>query len=69
MQRCDAGPDALNRRSGRQPDVREAAFEQHLKFNDADAHHAVTIQNAALHLEMTHPMLVHELTNPFESPL
>jgi hypothetical protein len=61
--------NTLNRRRGRQPDVRETALEQHFKFDDADAHHSVTVQDAALHLEMADPMLVNQLTSPFQRSL
>jgi hypothetical protein len=40
--------NALKRRRARQPDVRKTALEQHFKFDDADAHHTVTIQDTAL---------------------
>ena len=56
------------RKSGH-PDVREAALEQYLKVDHADAHFAVPIQNLALHLEMTNSVLIDELTNRFQPPL
>ena len=61
--------NALKRRRARQPDVRKTALEQHFKFDDAGVHHAVTIQDAALHLEMAEPILVNQLTNSFQRSL
>ena len=59
--------NALKRRRARQPDVRKTALEQRFKFDDADAHHAVTIR-APTPLgngRAAEPILVNELANPF----
>jgi hypothetical protein len=61
--------NTLNGRRAGQSHVREAAFEQHFKLDDADAHHSITIQETALHLEMAEPILVNELTNSFQRSL
>jgi hypothetical protein len=46
-------------------DVREASLKQHFKFDDIRTHHAGTIQDPALHLEMADTMLVDELSKIF----
>jgi hypothetical protein len=47
-------------------DVREASLKQHFKFDDVRTHHARTIQDAALHLEMADTMLVDHLAKIFK---
>jgi len=47
-------------------DVREASLKQHSKFDEVRTHHARTIQDPALHLEMAHTMLVDHLSEIFQ---
>jgi hypothetical protein len=55
----------LSRGRRARSDFREASLKQHFEFDDIRTHHAGTIQDPALHLEMADTMLVDELSKIF----
>jgi len=50
-----------------QSDVREASLKHHFKFNDVGTHYAGTVQDTAIHLEVSDTVLEDQLSKALSS--